>query len=534
MPRPTPAFLGRSSLIFTLVLIVFGLATARQAHCASYPLGGGTLNYEYVSTGERSCTNQQTHANTEYPVYIFDNFSYTYNGITYPLTITNQSGGEVVWWQPVEFCVAGPPIYTTEYIIPETELCTVTLSPYQSAINASESCEAAQNGYINPKYIVVDVIYAPPGGAQPTSAYSYVSYLNSTTVGSTQQVVNTSTQSQTVTASTTAGATLFGFLGGSKQEQSSTTLTQTSQDTQSVTLTDTNTNILNVYAQGTDDECDAVANTYMGLDHDCDTIRVWLNPVVLFSIYGNTVVWDGYGYDEADAIAPIHIDSVKVGCLNGALPKTSSVCEPLFSETSGSGDVTRSWAANENWPSGQGPGLTATDLANILAADTWGNCTPTSPIGSSACPTYTSPGFSLSPPHFYLSDQTNVSFAQSGGETTYQVLTANSSMEGEATTTTKSQTYGYVDAFTGTAFLANIGTSVGFSQTFTTSNEVNDQTTKGNMAIGSAYIWGPPCAGDPCSPSYPPASPYYGQGTSFDIFTDQLYGTFVFVPSDYE
>jgi hypothetical protein len=341
-------------------------------------------------------------------------------------------------------------------------------------------------------------------------------------------VVNTASTSEKVSVSITESGSLFSFLSGSQTDSYSDTLTQQSQDTQSVTVSDTNTSVLQVYGPGSNDECDAVASDFVGLDHDCDTIRVWLNPVMLFTVGGGTVVWNGYGSSALDPVAPIHIDDVKVGCLNGALSQTSSVCSPFF------GDATRTWAANENWPSGQGPGLTATDLANILAADPWGNCTPTSPIGSSACPTYTTPGFSLLPPHFYLSDQENVPYQQGGPQTTYTVSTTNSNMQGESSTTTHAQTYGVEDNFTGSAWLAGFKASVGVSQTLTTSNEVNDQTTTSNTTIGTANITGPACSGDPCNPSYPPSSPYFGEATQFDVFTDQFFGTFVFVPSDYE
>jgi hypothetical protein len=381
------------------------------------------------------------------------------------------------------------------------------------------------SGYINLKYVVADVIYSPPG------SQSYVSYSNSTTVSNTLTVVNTITTSNTKVSVTSVGG-LFGYLGGSRTKTQSTTLTQQNQDTQSVTLSDTNTNTLAVYGPGNgaqpNDPCGALASDYIGLDHDCDTIRVWLNPVMLFTVYTDgEVVWNGYGSDANDPVAPIHIDDVKVGCLNGDLAQNSSVCSSFF------GDIARTWAGGENWPSGQGPGLTAADLTNILSADPWGNCTPTSPIGSSACPTYSTPGFALLSPNFYLSEQENIPYQQGGLQTTYTVNSTQSSMQGQESTSTYSQTYGYESSFKGSGFFTGIGASFGSSQTITTSNEVNNQATQSGTFIGTAYITGPACTGYPCNPSYPPGSQYYGQATQFDIFTDQFYGTFAFVPSDY-
>jgi hypothetical protein len=107
-------------------------------------------------------------------------------------------------------------------------------------------------------------------------------------------------------------------------------------------------------------------------------------------------------------------------------------------------------------------------------------------------------------------------------------------MSGQSSTTTTSQTYGYDSSFKGSNFLSDLGASVGYSQTLTTSHEVDNETTTSNTFIGTAYIWGPACNGYPCNPPYPPTSQYYGQATQFDIFTDQFFGTFVFVPSDYQ
>ncbi len=247
---------------------------------------------------------------------------------------------------------------------------------------------------------------------------------------------------------------------------------------------------------------------------------------MIFSVSGNGVVWNGYGYDANDKVAPIHIDDVKVGCLNGDLSRTSSICSPFFD------DAARTWAANENWPSGEGPGLTATDLANILAADPWGHCTPTSRIGSIACPTYAS-GFSLLPPEFYLSDQYNVSYQQGGAQTGYRVSSTQSNTQGVSSTTKYAQTYGYDDAFKGTSFLSGFGASVGSSQTLTTAHEVDNQTTQSGRFVGSANITPQDCSSYPCNPPYPPVQQNYGQATDFDIFVDQFYGTFVFVPSNY-
>jgi hypothetical protein len=516
---------------FTLVVVLFGPAARKaEAQHGQMSFGGGVLSWS-VTSSSKVCANT-----ADYYQYTFSNFEFAYAGTTYPLGGDDYWNGTIYTGTPANCRVPTPPVPTNFSLSTFGSSCFLFFTPASSnggslvmtdtpITNASQAtntgCIFPPGGYINPKWVVIDVIYAPPGSK------SYVSYSNSTTVSDTQSVVSTSSTSVKTSVSITESGKLFSFLSGSQTDSYSNTLTQQNQDTQSVTLSDTNTSALTVYGPGSSDECDAVASDYVGVDHNCDTIRVWLNPVMLFTVTDGVVTWNGYGSSGLDPVAPIHIDDVKVGCLNGALAQTSSVCSPFFS------DATRTWAANENWPSGQGPGLTTADLANILAADRWGNCTPTSAIGSSVCPTYVTPGFSLLPPDFYLSDQENMPYQQGGPQSTYTVSSTQSNMQGESSTSTEAQTYGVEDAFTGSTFLAGFKASVGVSQTLTTSNEVNNQTTQSSTFIGTANITGPACSGDPCSPAYPPTPAYYGEATQFDVFTDQFYGTFVFLPSDY-
>jgi len=383
-------------------------------------------------------------------------------------------------------------------------------------------------GYVNPKYVVVGVIYAPPGSK------SFVDYTNSNLVSSTLTVTDTSTVSKTVNVSVTEPGGLFGFIGGSRKTTISNTLTQSNQDSQSVTASFTATNTIHLLGPGQtppSSNCGSLATDFIGLDHDCDMIKVWLNPVMLFSESATGVVtWNGYGSSALDNVAPIHIEDVLVGCLNGDLPANDSRCSPTLGPN---GTFQRTWAANENWPTGQGPGLTPADLNNILAADPWGRCTPTSAIGSAACPTFTTPGFVLLTPQFTLSSQTNVPYRQTVATTGYSISATNATTQDEKSTTTYAQTYGVEDSFKGTGFLTGFGVSVGQSQTLKTSFEVENKTTVMNTFTGTTNITGPACNGNPCNPPYPPVPQTYGEATDFDIFVDNFFGTFAFVPSAY-
>jgi hypothetical protein len=114
------------------------------------------------------------------------------------------------------------------------------------------------------------------------------------------------------------------------------------------------------------------------------------------------------------------------------------------------------------------------------------------------------------------------------------VTTTNSTTQGQQSQTSFSQTFGVENAFTGTSFLKGFGANVSVSQTLTSTYAVNQQTTVSNTFAGQAMIIGPACNGNPCNPPYPPNPALLGTGTEFDIFVDQFFGTFVFVPSSYQ
>lgn len=392
--------------------------------------------------------------------------------------------------------------------------------PYTETISLSGT--GALSGYINPKYIVVAVVYAPPG------SNSNVDYTTTNLVSSTHTVTHTFSGSVTISVSVGTPGGLFAFLGGTRTASFSNTLTQQSQDATSVTASFTNTSTLKLFGPGPNNNCGPEANDFIGVDHNCDIIKVWVNPVMLFTLTGpSSVQWNGYGSSELDTVAPIHIVDVLVGCLNGHLAASDSRCTgPL-------GEFQRTWAANENWPAGEGPGLTATDLSNILAADPWGQCAADAPIGSSSCPTYSTPGFVLLPPQFTLSSQSNVPYHQGSSQTGWSVSTTSSTTQSQESKTTHSQTYGIEDAFNGTGWLSGFSEKVGVSRTVTTSYEVQNSTTVSNTFTGVANITGAVCNGNPCNPVYPPSPQTYGEATEFDIFVDNFFGTFAFVPAAY-
>ena len=508
---------------YALILVGgFFIAPAALAQTQSFSFGSGLGTLTYTAEGDTEFCTGLHGFEAQFTDWSFSNFAYT--------TVDN------VTQQITGFTTYVDGLARAQGSCPATQVgrtitfngsgYTIVITPGPGFVNATITVP----GYINPKYVVVGVIYAPPG------SQSFVSYSNTSLVSNTSAVKDTFIAGVTNTVKMTSPGGLFGFLGGSKTVSESTTLEQQSQDSTSVTASYSNTQSLTLFGPGPSNNCGPSAGDYIGVDHDCDLIKVWVNPVMLFTLTNDgegaaDVQWNGYGFSSLDTTAPIHIVDILVGCLNGDIAATDSRCAPPL------GEFQRTWAAGESWPAGQGPGLTQADLNNILAADPWGQCTPNSPIGASACPTFSvdlSGRFVLLPPRFNISDLENVPYREGAPQTVWSVSTSSSSTQSQESQTSFSQTFGVESSFTGTDFLKGFGADVSTSQTLTWKYEVNNSTTVSNTAAGTATITGPACVGDPCSPPYPPAPALYGTGTEIDIFVDQFFGTFAFVPSSYQ
>lgn len=493
-----------------------------SAQTQSFSFGNGLGTLTYIANGDTEPCTGNRGFEAFFTDWSFSNFTYIASDNT-----TYQLSGFTTYVDGLANAQGScPATRAGNTITASGNGFTIVISPGPGFVTATISIP----GYINPKYVVVGVIYAPPGSK------SFVDYRNTHLASNTTSVTNTFINSVTKTVKITQPGGLFGFLGGTQTTTNSSTLTQQSQTSSSVTSSVTDTQSLKLSGPGPSNNCGPLAGDYIGVDHDCDLIKVWVNPVMLFTLTnddsgGAVVQWNGYGFSSLDTTAPIHIVDILVGCLNGDIAASDSRCAPSL------GEFQRTWAANENWPSGQGPGLTQTDLTNILAADPWGSCTPNSAIGSSACPTYSvnsSGAFTLLPPQFSISSLQNIPYTEGSPQTTWTISTTNSNTQGQQSQRSFSQTFAVENAFTGTNFLKGFGANVSTSQTLTSTYAVSNQTTVSNTFAGQASITGPACNGNPCNPPYPPNPALYGTGTEFDIFLDNFFGTFVFVPASYQ
>lgn len=361
--------------------------------------------------------------------------------------------------------------------------------------------DAPVQGYINPKYMIVGLTYAPPG------SQSSATYTNSVSVGNTTTINSSFTNQTSVSVSVTAQGKIPAFADGKATGTYTNTYGQTSSTSNTVTVTKTTQ---------VSDKTSGPTNSVVGLNHDFDIIWLWLNPVLPLSFpptNPNAITWSGFGYDANDQPG-LDILPVFVGWLNGDIPVPSNVAAVLA----------RTWASSYTWGPNTGPGLTGpglnTDFSTILQADPFGQCTPM----PTSCPT------TVDSTRFTLSDNQNVVYEQAppGGQPitqTYQLQYTNTSTQGQGTSTTQSQAYGLDVSFSGGLFGSGISTAFKTSNTLTWTTSANTSITNTGTSTALASITGPACtpSGNSCSPAY--TGP-----VEFEIYQDNQYGTFMFFP----
>ena len=491
------------------VLIAFTVTTAlaqTTTQNVSISVGNGTLSYQY-EVQQGSCGSAtQTSAN------MWQGFTYTPSGGTaislsgninyiYPCGYYNINGG----WDYINNNSSSDDWSNELSLSPTVSIngqnCTINFTASQGSSQgyASTACTTPVTGYINPKYVILGVTYAPPGPS------SYVDYTKSTLVSDTTSLNSSFLSGYSIGTKVSGG--IKGWSKGSITASQTTSYSQTSNNSSSVTISKTT---------ASSNQTPGPTNPYIGIDHDYDVIWLWLNPVDNFTVNvdgsgGVTgVTWNGYGYSTLDP-AGVDVYPVYIGQLNGDLPIPSDEA----------GVLARTWAAGEIWPSGQGPGLTSTDFQTIEQADPYWDCTP----NPSQCPVYPD-----STRFTQVNNDTNLVYQQApvGGSPqtqTYTYTYANASTSGSGTTNVHKQIFGIEVAFSGSLFLAKFTKTLSYQQTLQWTNQKNTSITNTNSSTAKVSITGPPCvpAGNSCNPIY--TGP-----TEYDIYEDNKYGTFFFNP----
>jgi hypothetical protein len=369
-------------------------------------------------------------------------------------------------------------------------------------------------GYIHPKYTIVGVTYAPPGPS------SYVQYSDSTTVGST--LTQASSFSSDISLTNSFGGDISAWAIGASGA-TKITATESNEWTEGTN----NSSTLTLSKQvSVSDKTTGTPDAFNPVNHDYDIIWLWLNPILIYTATGdpnggpNTPIslqWNGYGYDQADQ-PNVDVYGVQVGYLNGDFGSNPALDTIL----------SRSWSVGLDWPTGDGPGINASDKVNILAADPFTN--PTYALPSPLTSTTPDGRFTA------LSGFSDVPYSQAGlgngaGLTTQYTLTnMNTSSQSSGSSYSYKQSFGLDEQINvGVNFLVfKTSFTVDLKQSRTITSTSSTQTTNTNTTslTNALSVTGPGCAA-----TLPPCNPLYAGPGEFVVYQDNLYGTFMFAPA---
>jgi hypothetical protein len=445
--------------------------------------GGGTLSFT-----ESLQINQNPTCKYDIPTYLTRSaslFSYSTATVVNPTVISKTTS--------VPGCSGD--IVTTPAVINLSNNCqiTVLVSYYDGSVSATQSCP---NVTIYPKYMVLGVTYAPPG---PSSSVQYtLSNALSTTVTDSASY-GTSTQ---VSTSLSTSGKIYAFINGQVDLNSSTTASQTITSSNAVTVSATN---LTSYRLAGPPSPPVSINT--PINHDYDIVWLWLNPVAIYTMSTNLVTFNGFAYDATD-LAGMDIYPVQVGQLRGTIPMDPSL----------QAELNRGWASASQWyPNGGSPALTAADYASIIAADPYSNA-----------------GYSVSPSAKTSPDQrfTLVGLTPSTGgaqlqsfiyapgslSETFTNTYVNSTQSSKGTSSSHSESFGVALTVSGKFSDYSASLKVADTMTWTSSQSSTIANTSAATQIAS-FTLGAPCTS--CT---------YTGPTVFEVYEDNVYGTFMFNP----
>jgi len=508
------------------VSIMFTL-TAGVASAVTIPAGSGTLTYTEKET-EVTCTSGDV-GTSSYWSYQYSGFSYTASGVTTPL-----SSGDYYANSPAPKCDIAASWPNLGFMVTTSQAQTTIVFSTESD-TATATVVALYQGYLNPRYLIMGVTYAPPGG----NASSYASYGDTNFVGNTSTNTRSFSQNYIESVSVSEGTcdgsagSLSGFQGG---------VCVTGSQSNAWTIVSNSTNTITMSKQtNTTLQTPGVPNAYSPVDHDYDIIWLWLNPVVTFTVpgtntsSGGSITWTGYGYDYNDPVHEVDVWPVYVGTLNGDFGTSfdcGGVTEPIDCQDAGA--FARSWVTTQEFASGQGPGITTADYPNILGADPFAaNPGYLVTLESGTSPLTTTDGRFTQAGVDGVAPQT-IPYKQAAPDSTvgenemYQTTYVHTSTVGQGGSYTYEMGFGleekFGDSFFGLGVVYDFKQNWNFTWENTWQNTVTNTTTQQN----TLSITGPPCP-TPVSPCIP----QYTEPAEFAAYQDNLYGTFMFWPNPY-
>jgi len=346
--------------------------------------------------------------------------------------------------------------------------------PPLSSQYIAQACGPAPNcapvsGTVTPKFIVTNVIYAPPGSANKGSGSS-VDYGSSSTSGVTTSVGSSFKSDYSLSASVSlSDPVALGISLGSEQFGVSTSTSSTSGSTSSLDVKKTTSSDVKVPGPPTD-----------GIDHTYDEIWVLLDPVIGVQATGNTGYWV-VGMNSRTV--PLY---AKVGWLKNPSTMPANVAQAF---------------ANA--------GCTSQDFATMLAQDPFAGTQVLRPTAIASQPT---------------PDPTRYTWIS---EIPYEPdASGPSQLYGLKNDTTTTQGTSNSDSYTvGMSFSASVGfsdwikASLSASSSWTWTNTSNSSNSHDQTQSASFTMVSP-------SPSYA------GTAVDMQVYWDGVYGTFLFLLAD--
>jgi hypothetical protein len=343
------------------------------------------------------------------------------------------------------------------------------------------------SGWVRPKYQVVGLTYAPPGSR------STANYTNGFMNGTSTKHTASFTSDTKVTVQVTTGGGLFGIVGGTQTQTYSEGWNQQKDSNTSLTISQQTSNGLIVPGP---------ASSAAGVDHDYDTIYVWLNPEIFMMVFPTAVTVGGYGYDVRDPVTGMDVIPLTVGQLRGVQPITPNA-----------------WARlNRTWDSQTG-GLTSVDFQTILQANPFA-VNPAYNPNTDPTRRYELPlsGNPPLPANLIL----NYVPAPPGGQPTGQTYNSsysNTSEVGKSAKHSYSVTHS-VDNAGSVDFFIKFDLKLTAANTLTYANQWSSAVTAGTSQSANFTIY-PPFAAD-----------NYVGPTAIQVWKDNVYGTFMFYPQN--
>jgi len=234
------------------------------------------------------------------------------------------------------------------------------------------------------------------------------------------------------------------------------------------------------------------ASSSVGVDHDYDIVWVWLNPQVALTVTGpNSIRWGGYSWNPSDVSAnEMEVVGLYVYWLKNPSTIPANIQERLA----------RSWDA-----SGLG-GLTNVDYASILASD---------PLAySSFDPNSDTTGrFDLQAGHTFSYQP-----PPPGGQpftNQYSVAATTTSTKGQGAQNTYQVGFSVMND---SGFGALLSAHIKITNTYTTTDRWSQTNTSGSTNTASLSITGPATSDNYIGP------------TQFQVWRDNIYGSYMFYP----